>query len=377
MSDRCFYDVLGVGRDADAKTLKSAYRKKVMALHPDRNPGDSAAEAEFKQVTEAYEILSDGEKRSLYDRFGKQAFNGSAGPNGAGAAGGHPEDILRDVFAEFFGASRAQRSNPRRGSDLRYDYEISLEEAFHGKTAEVSVPKTETCDDCEGSGAAPGSTPETCSGCQGSGRMRMQQGFFTMERTCSRCQGAGQVLRNPCRTCSGRGLVRRERKLQIPIPAGILDEQRIRLEGEGEPGPRNGPRGDLYIFVIVREHEIFERDGTTLYARAPVPVWTAALGGEIELPTIDGGRTRVTIPEGAETGKRLRLRGKGMPDVRGGPIGDLYVEIFVETPRDLSSRQRELMRQLAAEVAGGAPNEGGGFFKRVKRFFDSDDGRPG
>lgn len=376
MSDRSYYDVLGVTKDVDDKVLKSAFRKKAMEYHPDRNPGCTVSEGKFKELSEAYEILSDPQKRAVYDRFGKAGLNGGGpgGPNGA-----RPEDVFRDVFgdvfSEFFGAQRQPRG-PARGADLRYDYEITLEEAFSGKQADISVPATEKCDPCSGSGAEPGSRPEPCQACGGQGRVRVSQGFFTMERTCGRCQGTGEVIKHPCRNCGGRGAVRRERMLSISIPQGIEDGQKIRLSGEGEPGVRNGPKGDLFIFVSVKEHDIFERDGQTLYARAPVPMTTAALGGEIELPTIDGGRTRITIPEGAQTGKRMRLKGKGMPHVRGGPAGDLYVELFVETPRELTAKQKDLLRQFSAECRDNCHPESHGFFNRVKKFFDQEDSRP-
>ena len=375
-TERSYYEVLGVARDADEKALKSAFRKKAMEYHPDRNPGCTVSEGKFKELSEAYEALNDPQKRAIYDRFGKSGLNGG-GPGGA--SGARPEDVFRDVFgdvfSEFFGAQRQQRGGPARGADLRYDYEISLEESFAGKQADITVPATEKCDACTGTGAEPGTQPETCTTCSGHGRVRVSQGFFTMERTCGRCQGSGQVLKHPCKVCGGRGALRRERTLSVNIPAGIEDGQRIRLAGEGEPGARNGPKGDLYIFVSVKEHDIFERDGQTLYARAPVPMATAALGGEIELPTIDGGRTRITIPEGAQTGKRMRLKGKGMPSIRGGPQGDLFVEIFVETPRDLSTKQKELLRQFSAECHEKCHPESHGFFTRVKKFFDQEDSR--
>jgi molecular chaperone DnaJ len=376
MSERSFYDVLGVGKDADEKALKAAFRKKAMEYHPDRNPGCTVSEGKFKELSEAYETLCDPNKRAIYDRFGKAGLNGAAG---AGAAGARPEDIFRDVFgdvfSEFFGGQRQGRGGPARGADLRYDYEISLEEAFHGKQAEITVPATEKCDACSGSGAEPGTHPETCTACSGHGRVRVQQGFFTMERTCGRCQGTGNVIKTPCRNCSGRGNVRRERTLSITIPAGIEDGQRIRLAGEGEPGARSGPKGDLYIFVSVKEHEIFERDGQTLFARTPVAMCTAALGGDIEMPTIDGGRMRVAIPEGAQTGKRMRLKGKGMPTLRGGANGDLVVELFVETPSHLSPRQKELLKEFASECSDRCHPESHGFFDKVKRFFDQEDSR--
>jgi molecular chaperone DnaJ len=372
MSERSYYDILGVAKDADEKALKSAFRKKAMEYHPDRNPGCTVSEGKFKELSEAYETLCDPEKRAIYDRFGKAGLNG-AGPGGAH---GRPEDIFRDVFgdvfSEFFGGQRQQRGGPARGADLRYDYEITLEEAFEGKQAEISVPTTEKCEPCHGSGAEPGTQPETCTTCNGHGRVRVSQGFFTMERTCGRCQGSGTIIKTPCRQCGGRGAVRKDRTLSINIPAGIEDGQRIRLAGEGEPGPRNGPKGDLYIFVSVKEHDIFERDGQTLFARTPVPMCTAALGGEIEMPTIDGSKMRVAIPEGAQTGKRMRLKGKGMPSLRGGAGGDMIVELFVETPTHLSAKQRELLKQFAEECSEKCHPESQGFFKKVKKFFEED-----
>ncbi len=373
MSERSYYDVLGVAKDADEKALKAAFRKKAMEYHPDRNPGCTVSEGKFKELSEAYETLNDPQKRTIYDRFGKAGLNGAGGPGGAH---GRPEDIFRDVFgdvfSEFFGGQRQQRGGPARGADLRYDYEISLEEAFHGKQAEISVPTTEKCEPCHGSGAEPGTQPETCTQCQGHGRVRVSQGFFTMERTCGRCQGSGNIIKTPCRQCAGRGAIRKDRTLSITIPAGIEDGQRIRLGGEGEPGPRNGPKGDLYIFVSVKEHEIFERDGQTLFTRTPVPMCTAALGGEIEMPTIDGGKMRMSIPEGAQTGKRMRLKGKGMPTLRGGSNGDMVVELFVETPTHLSAKQRELLKQFSAECSEKCHPESQGFFRKVKKFFEED-----
>lgn len=377
MSERSYYDILGVAKDADEKVLKSAFRKKAMEHHPDRNPGCTVSEGKFKEVSEAWEVLSDPQKRTLYDRFGKQGLNGAAG----GGPQGRPEDIFRDVFgdmfSELFGGQRQARSGPGRGADLRYDYEITLEEAFRGKQAEISVPTTETCEPCHGSGAEPGTQPETCTTCQGHGRVRVSQGFFTMERTCGRCQGSGHIIKTPCRACDGRGAIRRERTLQISIPAGIEDGQRIRLTGEGEPGARGGPKGDLYIFVSIREHDLFERDGQTLFARTPVTMATAALGGEIELPTIDGSRMKVSIPEGAQTGKRMRLKNKGMPSLRGGSNGDMVVELFVETPTHLTAKQKDLLRQFQEECcpSGKCHPESQGFFKKVKKFFDQEDSR--
>jgi molecular chaperone DnaJ len=372
MSERSYYDILGVAKDADEKAIKSAFRKKAMELHPDRNPGCTVSEAKFKELSEAYETLSDSQKRTIYDRFGKAGLNGAAG----GGAHARPEDIFRDVFgdvfSEFFGGQRQQRGGPARGADLRYDYEITLEEAFHGKTADISVPTTEKCEPCHGSGAEPGTQPESCTQCGGHGRVRVSQGFFTMERTCGRCQGSGNIIKTPCRQCGGRGANRKDRTLSINIPAGIEDGQRIRLGGEGEPGPRNGAKGDLYIFVSVKEHDIFERDGQTLFTRTPVPMCTAALGGEIEMPTIDGGKMRMSIPDGAQTGKRMRLKGKGMPTLRGGSNGDMVVELFVETPTHLSAKQKELLKQFAAECSDKCHPESQGFFKKVKKRFEQD-----
>lgn len=373
MSERSYYDILGVPRDADEKTLKSAFRKLAMKHHPDRNDGCEEAAGKFKEASEAYETLSDPEKRNLYDQFGRAGVNGMGG----GQGGHRPEDVFRDVFgdvfSEFFGAGgRRPRSGPARGADLRYDYEIPLEAAHAGKQAEITIPSNQKCETCNGSGAAEGTTPDVCETCEGHGRVRTQQGFFTMERTCARCQGKGHFIKNPCKTCSGRGAVRKERTLSIKIPAGIEDGQRIRLTGEGEPGARNGPPGDLYIFVSIEPHDIFERDGPHLYARAAVPMCKAALGGEIDLPTIDGGRMRVTIPEGAQTGKRMRLRGKGMPSLRGGGTGDLFVELFVETPRNLTAQQKEVLRQFSEGCCDSSHPESRSFLKRVKTFFDKD-----
>ncbi|HIG21644.1 MAG TPA: molecular chaperone DnaJ [Henriciella marina] len=384
MSKQDYYEVLGVSKDVDAKALKSAYRKLALKYHPDQNPGDDAAEAKFKEVGEAYAILSDPEKRAAYDRFGHAAFDGGgAGPGGGNPFGqGDPGDIFENIFSQVFGGGFGgggrRRNGPARGNDLRYDLEISLEDAFTGKDTEITLPTAVDCGTCEGSGAEPGTSPETCPTCQGAGRVRAQQGFFTMERTCARCSGRGKVIPNPCKTCGGAGQVREERTLQVKIPAGVESGMRIRLAGEGEPGLNGGPKGDLYIFIDVSEHDIFERDGPNLYCPAPVPMVTAALGGEIEIPTIDGGRARVTVPEGAQTGRKLRLRGKGMPSLRGsGHGGDLFVEMIVETPCNLSARQKELLREFC-ECSGADCNpESEGFLGRVKKFWDGMTGEDG
>ena len=384
MSKRDYYEVLGVQRGVDGKALKSAYRKLAMKCHPDQNAGDAEAEEKFKEINEAYAVLSDEEKRAAYDRFGHAAFEGGAGPGGGNPFGGvDPSDIFDSIFGQMFGgaAGGRRRGGPQRGSDLRYDMTISLEDAFRGKDAKISVPSRRTCPDCDGSGAEPGTTLSTCGDCGGSGRVRAQQGIFTMERTCPRCSGRGKVIPHPCKTCSGTGQVRETRELSVKIPAGVETGMRIRLAGEGEAGAQGGGPGDLYIFVTVAEHDIFERDGPNLYCPAPVPMATAALGGSIEIPTIDGGRARVTIPEGAQTGRKLRLKGKGMPSLRaGGGQGDQYVELVVETPRNMTARQKELMREFCECSEGDCHPDSESWVGRVKKFWDDlsggDESRP-
>ncbi len=374
MSKRDYYQVLGVEKGADDKALKSAYRKLAMKYHPDQNPGDGEAEAKFKEVGEAYAILSDADQRAAYDRFGHAAFeNGGPGAGGGNPfGGGDPGDIFQDIFSQVFGGGGGRRrGGPQRGSDLRYDMQVTLEEAFAGKDTEIHVPSAATCQPCSGSGAEPGSSPETCETCGGAGRVRTQQGFFTMERTCARCGGRGQTISKPCKTCRGAGQVQEDRTLAVKIPAGVESGMRIRLSGEGEPGAQGGPKGDLYIFVDVQEHDLFERDGPNLYCRTPVSMVCAALGGEVEIPTIDGARQRVTVPEGAQTGRKLRLRGKGMPSLRGsGQTGDLYIEMFVETPRNLSARQKEILREFCDCSGADCNPESEGFVGKVKKFWD-------
>ncbi len=374
MAKRDYYEILGVERGADEKALKSAYRKLAMKYHPDQNPGDPAAEEKFKEVGEAYAVLSDPQKRAAYDRYGHGAFENGGGHGGPFGPGTNPEDIFQDLFNQVFGsgfASSRRRGGPQRGADLRYDLEVTLEEAYAGKEETLHVPQTVSCRSCDGTGAAPGTRPETCETCGGHGRVRAQQGFFTMERTCHTCQGRGTIIRKPCRVCGGSGQVKEERKIAVKIPAGVESGMRIRLAGEGEPGIGGGQRGDLYIFVEVVDHEIFERDGVNLYCRAPVPMTTAALGGEIEIPTIDGGRARVSIPEGSQTGRKLRLKGKGMPSVRAsGQTGDLYVEMFVETPQNLTPRQKELLRQFNDCSGADCHPESEGFLGRIRRFWN-------
>ncbi|MBM3520445.1 MAG: molecular chaperone DnaJ, partial [Alphaproteobacteria bacterium] len=339
MAKRDFYDVLGVGRNADEKELKNAYRKLAKQFHPDANPGDKTAEAKFKEISEAYDVLKDPQKKAAYDRFGHQAFEGGMGGGRGGGAGFGPEfsssmsDIFEDLFGDFMGGGRGRQGGGRggrggsgaaRGADLRYNMEIALTEAFSGKSAQIRVPSSVTCDVCGGSGAKAGSSPKTCGTCGGAGAVRSQSGFFTVERTCPTCQGRGQVISDPCGNCGCQGRVTRERTLSVTIPAGVEDGTRIRLAGEGEAGLRGGPSGDLYIFLTVKPHEFFQRDGSDLFCKVPVSMTVAAMGGEIEVPTIDGKKARVTIPDGAQTGKQFRLKGKGMPVLRSSQLGDMY-----------------------------------------------------
>ncbi|WP_439636144.1 molecular chaperone DnaJ [Oceanicaulis sp.] len=381
MSKRDYYEVLGVAKDADAKAIKSAYRKLAMKYHPDQNPDDAEAEAKFKEVGEAYSVLSEEDKRAAYDRMGHAAFQqGGAGgghPFGGGAGSADFADIFEQVFGDAFGmgggrrGGGGRRSGPARGSDLRYDMQISLEEAYHGKDANIRVPTTVTCERCEGDGAEPGTGVTTCETCGGAGRIRRTQGFFTMEQSCPTCGGRGSYVETPCQECDGAGRVRKTRDLRVQIPAGVEDGMRIRLAGEGEAGARGGPKGDLYIFVSVGAHDLFERDGPNLYCRAPVSMVTAALGGEIDAPTIDGGKVKIRIPEGAQTGERMRLRNKGMVKLNGGGArGDMYVELFVETPRKMTERQKEILREFCEISGDGCNPESDGFFNKVRRFWD-------
>ncbi|MEQ1931544.1 MAG: molecular chaperone DnaJ [Parvularculaceae bacterium] len=369
-----FYSTLGVNRDADDAAIKGAFRKGAMQYHPDRNNGDPEAEKKFKELNEAYEILSDPQKRAAYDRFGHAAFRngGQGGFNGFGGGfqSANFADVFDDIFGEFMGARGQRQRGPGRGADLKYTLDITLSEAFAGKKAEITVPGSVTCEICEGSGARKGSGPTACTTCRGAGRVRMQQGFFTIERTCLQCGGEGRVIADPCADCSGQGRVRRERMLKVDIPAGIENGTRIRLAGEGEAGPRGGPEGDLYIFVNVGSHDLFERDGGDLYCTLPLPMTAAALGGALEAPTIEGGRVKIDVPEGAQTGKRFRIKGKGMTRLNQKGRGDLFVEILVETPVGLSARQKELLREFCE--AGGDKNcpQSEGFFRKAKKFWD-------
>ncbi len=385
-TQRCYYEILEVERTANEGELKSAFRKAAMQHHPDRNPGDPEAEKRFKECNEAYSILSDPQKRAAYDRYGHAGLGGGGG-GGAGFGGFQDasdifSDVFGDVFGEMFGGGGRRSGGPQRGQDLRYDLEITLEQAFTGAEVNLKVPSTQTCDTCDGSGAKPGTQPTTCQTCAGHGRVRASQGFFSIERSCPRCGGQGRIITDPCRTCHGVGQVRKERTLQVRIPAGVDDGARIRLQGEGDAGQRGGPRGDLYIFLSLRPHELFTRDGLDLYCDTPVPMWMAVLGGEIEAPAMcpdgmksgdaDSCRAKVKVPEGAQSGDVVRLRGRGMPSLRGRERGDLLVSLKVETPVRLTARQKELMRELAATMATGDghhPRQTG-FFDKARRFWN-------
>jgi molecular chaperone DnaJ len=370
MAKRDYYEALGVERGASEADLKAAFRKQAMKFHPDRNPDDKDAEGHFKEINEAYEVLKDGDKRAAYDRFGHAAFEQGAGGGGHGF-GNDFASTFSDIFDDFFGmGGRGRRRDGReRGADLRYNMEISLEEAFHGKAAQVKLPTPVTCEACSGIGAKAGTKPKTCPTCNGQGKVRHAQGFFTLERTCPACHGRGQVIDDPCIACSGSGRTKRERTLSVNIPAGVEDGTRIRLSGEGEAGVRGGPAGDLYIFLSLSAHPFFQRDGADLHCRAPISMVTASLGGEFEVPTIDGGKTRVKVPEGTQPGRRFRLQGKGMPVLRSKQVGDMYVQITVETPQNLTKRQRELLKEFEQLSSKDTQPEAESFFGRVKEFF--------
>lgn len=374
MAKRDYYDVLGVSRDASDNDLKSAFRKAAMQCHPDRHPGDENAEHRFKELNEAYDVLKDGQKRAAYDRFGHAAFEHGNGMGGAAGFGADFASSFADIFDDLFGVgggrARSRSQGRERGADLRYNMEISLEEAFRGKAAQIKIPTTVTCEACSGSGAKPGTSPKTCRTCAGSGRIRHQQGFFTLERTCPTCQGRGTVIDDPCPSCSGAGRVTRERSLTVNIPAGVEDGTRIRLAGEGEAGVRGGPNGDLYIFLSVQPHDFFQREGTDVYCRAPISMVTAALGGEFFVPTLDGARAKVKIPEGTQSGRRFRLPGKGMPVMRSKAFGDMYVQVVVETPQNLTKRQKELLQEFESGSSQQTHPESAGFFAKMRDFFD-------
>lgn len=378
MSKRDYYEVLGVARTATDGEMKTAFRKLAMSYHPDRNPGDKEAEIKFKEINEAYQCLSDGQKRAAYDRFGHAAF--SQGGGGGPGFGNEFGDFMSDIFDNFFGDGRGagggggggrRSSTPgrERGADLRYNLEISLEEAFTGKAETIKIPTSITCEACSGSGAKPGSKPRPCSTCGGFGRVRAAQGFFAIERTCPNCHGRGEIVDDPCPNCQGAGRVNRERTLSINVPAGVDDGLRIRLAGEGESGLRGGPSGDLYVFLSIKPHEFFQRDGADLFCRVPISMVTAALAGEITVPVIDGSQTQVRIPAGTQTAKQFRIKGKGMPVLRSREVGDLYIQVFVETPQNLTKRQRELLLEFDQSASPENHPESAGFFSKVREFF--------
>ena len=379
MSKRDYYEILGCSKTASESELKKAFRSKAKELHPDRNSGNSAATEKFKKVNEAYDILKDPEKRAAYDRYGHAAFDGSMG--GGFSSGGSSNgdfasafsDVFEDLFGDFMGggnsrSNSSQRAN--RGADLRYNMQISLKHAFSGKKTNIDVPTSVSCDTCQGTGAQSGAAPTSCPTCSGIGKVRAQQGFFTVERTCPTCAGKGQIIKNPCRLCSGQGRVDKSKKLSVNIPPGVETGTRIRLAGEGEAGIRGGQPGDLYIFIEVEKHSIFEREGNDLFCRIPITMTTAALGGDLEAPTLDGGKTRVKIPRGSQNNKQLRLKGKGMPSIRGSSKGDLYIEILVETPVNLNAEQIQLLKQFENSCKDNNPANKD-FFSKVKNFWNT------
>jgi molecular chaperone DnaJ len=378
-----FYKTLGVEKNASAEEIKKAYRKLAMKYHPDQNKDNKEAEAKFKEISEAYDVLKDGQKRAAYDRFGAAAFDGSMGGGFSGAGGGAGagpgfgafSDIFEDMFGDFMGGQRGGGTGAAgRGNDLQYTLEITLENAFKGSEAKIKIPVNETCESCKGSGAEAGTAAEKCPTCDGQGRIRQQQGFFTIERTCPTCAGQGTTIKNPCKSCSGQGRVRKEKNLKVKIPPGVDHGRRIRLAGEGEAGVRGGPHGDLYVLLSIKPHKFFRRDGANLHCRVPITITKAALGGEVEVPTIEGAANKVKIPPGTQTGQQFRLKGKGMTTLRNDVRGDLYIEIFVETPVNLSKKQQDLIKQLDESIDGkdGSKHspESSGFFTKMREFWD-------
>lgn len=376
MSKRDYYEILGLTKDASQDEIKKGYRQKAKELHPDRNSDKPNAEDQFKEANEAYEVLKNGEKKAAYDRYGHAAFEGSAG--GAGRAGGQGDfaNAFSDVFDDLFGGLRggggrgSGGQQATRGSDLRYNMTISLEQAYEGlQKKSISITTTVSCAPCNGSGAASGTNPSKCGTCSGMGKVRAQQGFFTVERACPTCSGSGEVIKSPCSSCHGAGRLEKDRSLSVNIPPGVETGTRIRLSGEGEAGIRGGSKGDLYIFIEVNKHAIFERESTNLFCHIPVSMTSAAMGGDIEVPNIDGGRSRVKIPTGSQSGRQMRLRAKGMPAIRGGALGDMFIELQVETPVNLSPRQKELLKEFDELAVNNSP-ESQGFFDKVKGFWD-------
>ncbi len=381
MAKRDYYEVLGLSKGASADEIKKAYRAKAKELHPDRNKDNPNAETQFKEVGEAHDVLKDADKKAAYDRFGHAAFGGGMGGGGGrpGAGFGNQgdfasafSDVFDDLFGDFMGSGGGRgggRQRAARGADLRYNLRVTLEDAYVGLQKTINVPTSIACTSCEGSGAEGGAEPSTCPTCSGMGKVRAQQGFFTVERTCPTCSGMGQIISNPCKSCGGQGRVEKDRALSVNIPAGVETGTRIRLAGEGEAGMRGGPPGDLYIFIDVAEHKLFERDELNLFCRVPVSMTSAAMGGDIEVPTIDGG-SRVKIPSGSQSGRQMRLRGKGMPALRGSGSGDMFIELAVETPVNLTSKQKELLKEFEALSEDNNP-ESKSFFSSVKNFWDS------
>ncbi len=379
------YKTLGIEKGAGADEIKKAYRKLAMKYHPDQNKDNPEAEAKFKEISGAYEILKDDQKRAAYDQYGAAAFDGSMGAGFGGGAGGPGgagfgafSDIFEDMFGDFMGGQGGGargRGGAQRGSDIQYTMEISLEDSFKGKETTIKIPVNDECDGCKGSGAEAGSSAESCDTCGGQGRVRQQQGFFTIERTCPGCAGQGTTIKNPCKKCSGGGRIKKQKTLKVKIPAGVDHGRRIRLSGEGEAGVRGGPRGDLYVLLSVKPHKLFKRDGSNLHCRVPIPVTQAALGGDIEVPTIEGSRAKVKIPPGAQTGQQFRLRGKGMSSLRSDARGDMYIEVFVETPVNLNKKQQDLLKQLNSMISDGKSSakhspESSGFFSKMREFWD-------
>jgi len=373
LSKRDYYDVLGVPKGSEQEALKKAYRSKAKELHPDRNSDNPNAEAQFKEVNEAYEVLKDADKKAAYDRYGHAAFEGGGGGQGFGGGGDFSSafsDVFDDLFGDFMGGGRGGRQQQSRGSDLRYNLSISLAEAFSGLQKTINVPSAVSCGSCNGSGAAGGSSPTTCPTCSGLGKVRATQGFFTVERGCPTCSGVGQIIKNPCSSCRGQGTQKKDRALNVNVPPGVETGTRIRLAGEGETGPRGGVSGDLYIFIEVSKHKIFERDALNLFCRVPVSMAKASLGGEVEVPTIDGGRSRVRIPAGSQSGRQMRLKGKGMPAIKTSQKGDMFIEMAVETPVNLTVRQKELLEEFEQLSEDNNP-ETNSFFSSVKTFWES------
>lgn len=376
MSKRDYYEVLGLSKGASASEIKKGYRAKAKELHPDRNSDNPNAESMFKEVNEAYDVLKDADRKAAYDRYGHAAFEGGMG--GGGRPGGGTgdfssafSDVFDDLFGDFMGGGRGNsRNRASRGSDLRYNLQVTLEDAYSGLQKSINIPTSVECGSCNGTGAEGGSEPTTCPTCSGMGKVRATQGFFTVERTCPTCSGIGQMIKNPCKKCGGQGRAEKDRALSVNIPAGVETGTRIRLSGEGEAGLRGGPSGDLYIFIEVREHDIFQREGGNLFCRVPVSMTSAALGGDIEVPTIDGGRSRVKIPSGSQSGRQMRLRNKGMPSIKSSQIGDMFIELAIETPVNLTSQQKELLREFEAMSEDNNP-ESKSFFSTVRSFWDT------